>query len=141
MYSISTQQAKEIIEDSLQIKINDVFEDFHDVPLAAASLAQVHRAKIKSTSEKVVIKVLRPGIHRQVKRNVRVMKAGGFLVNLFYKESGRLKLKDVIHDYEKTIYKELDLKIEAANTTVTKKNFADSRSIIYSKSILGSDYG
>ena len=129
----STQQAKKIIEDSLQIKINDVFEEFDDVPLAAASLAQVHRAKIKSTSEKVVIKVLRPGIHRQVKRNVRVMKAGGFLVNLFYKESDRLKLKDVISDYEKTINKELDLKVEAANTTVTKKNFADSNLLFIPK--------
>ena len=122
----STQLAKEIIEKSLKIKIDDVFEDFQDVPLAAASLAQVHKAKLKSTSENVVIKVLRPNIHKQVHRNVRVMKAGGFLVNLFYKESDRLKLKDVIHDYEKTIFKELDLKVEAANTTVTKKNFSDS---------------
>ena len=122
----STQLAKEIIEKSLKIKIDDVFEDFQDVPLAAASLAQVHKAKLKGTSENVVIKVLRPNIHKQVHRNVRVMKAGGFLVNLFYKESDRLKLKNVIHDYEKTIFKELDLKVEAANTTVTKKNFSDS---------------
>ena len=128
----STKQAKEIIEESLKININDVFDEFEDEPLAAASLAQVHRAKLKSTSEKVVIKVLRPGIHKQVKRNVRVMKAGGFLVNLFYKESDRLKLKDVISDYEKTIYKELDLKVEAANTTVTKKNFSDSNLLFLS---------
>ena len=122
----STQVAKEIIEKSLKISIDDVFEEFQDVPLAAASLAQVHKAKLKGTSENVVIKVLRPNIHKQVQRNVRVMKAGGFLVNLFYKESDRLKLKDVIHDYEKTIFKELDLKVEAANTAVTKKNFSDS---------------
>ena len=67
----STKVAKEIIEKSLNIKIDDVFEEFEDKPLAAASLAQVHRAKLKSSSEKVVIKVLRPGIQKRVKRNVR----------------------------------------------------------------------
>ena len=121
-----TKSAKKIIENSLKININDVFKDFENTPLAAASLAQVHRAKIKNTSEKVVIKVLRPGIQKKVRRNIRVMRAGGFLVNLFYKESDRLRLKDVIDDYEKTIFKELDLKVEAANTSVTKKNFAGS---------------
>ena len=124
--SFPTHKAKQIIEDSLKIKIEDVFEDFEDEPLAAASLAQVHRARIKNTSEKVVVKVLRPGIHKKVRRNVRVMRAGGFLLKIFYKESERLRLKDVIDDYERTIFKELDLKVEAANTTVTKKNFDNS---------------
>ena len=82
--SFPTHKAKQIIEDSLKIKIEDVFEDFEDEPLAAASLAQVHRASIKNTSEKVVVKVLRPGIHKKVRRNVRVMRAGGFLLKIFY---------------------------------------------------------
>ena len=69
----ATNDAKKIIERSLNIKIDEVFKDFEDTPLAAASLAQVHKAKIKKTNEKVVIKVLRPGIHKRVKRNVRVM--------------------------------------------------------------------
>ena len=54
------------------------------------------------------------------------MRTAGFLINLLYKDSNRLNLNDVIDDYEKTIFRELDLKVEAANTTVTKKNFADS---------------
>ena len=117
----ATNDAKKIIERSLNIKIDEVFKDFEDTPLAAASLAQVHKAKIKKTNEKVVIKVLRPGIHKRVKRNVRVMRTAGFLINLLYKDSNRLNLNDVIDDYEKTIFRELDLKVEAANTTVTKK--------------------
>ena len=122
----STSAAKEIIENSLSIKIDEIFKDFEDTPLAAASLAQVHKAKLKKTNEKVVIKVLRPGIHKKVRRNVRVMRLAGFLVNFFYHDSNRLNLNHVINDYERTILRELDLKVEAANTTVTKKNFSDS---------------
>ena len=128
-----TNTAKEIIEKSLNIKIDEVFEDFEDMPLAAASLAQVHKAKIKKTNEKVVIKVLRPKIDKKVRRNVRLMRTTGFLVNLFYRDSNRLNLKNVIDDYEKTIYRELDLKVEAANTTLTKKNFADSELLFIPK--------
>ena len=122
----STKAAIDAIESGLNIKINEVFDEFEETPMAAASLAQVHKAKLRSSSEKVVIKVLRPGIHKQVIRNIRIMRVAGLLVNLFYQESHRLRLKDVIDDYERTILKELDLKVEAANTTVTKKNFADS---------------
>ena len=128
-----TNTAKEIIEKSLNIEIDEVFEDFEDMPLAAASLAQVHKAKIKKTNEKVVIKVLRPKIDKKVRRNVRLMRTTGFLVNLFYRDSNRLNLKNVIDDYEKTIYRELDLKVEAANTTLTKKNFADSELLFIPK--------
>ncbi len=128
-----TNTAKEIIEKSLNIKIDEVFEDFEDMPLAAASLAQVHKAKIKKTNEKVVIKVLRPKIDKKVRRNVRLMRTTGFLVNLFYRDSNRLNLKNVIDDYEKTIFRELDLKVEAANTTLTKKNFADSELLFIPK--------
>ncbi|MBD62861.1 MAG: 2-polyprenylphenol hydroxylase [Gammaproteobacteria bacterium] len=128
-----TNTAKQIIEKSLNIKIDEVFEGFEDMPLAAASLAQVHKAKIKKTNEKVVIKVLRPKIDKKVRRNVRVMRTAGFLVNLFYRDSNRLNLKNVIDDYEKTIYRELDLKVEAANTTLTKKNFAYSELLFIPK--------
>ena len=122
----SSNTARKIIEESLRISLDDVFEDFEDEPLAAASLAQVHKARLRKSSELVVIKVLRPGIQKKVRRNIGVMKVAGFFINLLYKESQRLKLNAVIADYERTILKELDLKVEAANTSVTRKNFANS---------------
>jgi ubiquinone biosynthesis protein len=121
-----SSEVKKIIEGSLDIKLGDVFKNFEDAPLAAASLAQVHRAQLISSSEEVVIKVLRPGIHKKVSRNIGVIKIVGLMINLFYGESHRLKLKEVISDYERTIKQELDLKVEAANTSTTRKNFLDS---------------
>ena len=118
--------ARRIIENSLNISLEDVFKNFEETPLAAASLAQVHRAQLINSSEQIVIKVLRPGIHQKVHRNIGVIKIAGSLVNMFYKESHRLKLKEVIGDYERTIKQELDLKVEAANTSTTRKNFSDS---------------
>ena len=118
--------ARRIIENSLNIRLEDVFKNFEETPLAAASLAQVHRAQLIDSSEQIVIKVLRPGIHQKVHRNIGVIKVAGSLVNMFYKESHRLKLKEVISDYERTIKQELDLKVEAANTSTTRKNFNGS---------------
>jgi ubiquinone biosynthesis protein len=62
-----------------------------------------------------------------VARNVRLLKGAASLFNILYKDSDRLKPKEVIRDYEETIYKELDLKLEAANTNLTRKNFLNSK--------------
>ena len=121
--------ARKIIEKELGGKIDEFYDDFDNKPIAAASLAQVHTAKIKNTDKEVVIKILRPDIRKKVARNVRLLKGAASLFNILYKDSDRLKPKEVIRDYEETIYKELDLKLEAANTNLTRKNFLNSKSI------------
>ena len=116
---------KKIVESELGNSIENIFDTFEETPLAAASLAQVHAAKLKNGNE-VVIKVLRPNIEKSVKKNLRLLKAAARIFSYIYKDSFRLKLNEVIRDYETTILKELDLKLEASNTNLTRKNFLDS---------------
>ena len=113
---------KQIVEKELGDSIENIFESFDEKPLAAASLAQVHTAKLKNGTE-VVIKVLRPNIRRKVKKNLRLLKASAKVFSYLYKDSYRLKPNEVIRDYETTILKELDLRLEASNTNLTRKNF------------------
>ena len=116
---------KKIVESELGNSIENIFDTFEETPLAAASLAQVHAAKLKNGNE-VVIKVLRPNIEKSVKKNLRLLKAAARIFSYIYKDSFRLKPNEVIRDYETTILKELDLKLEASNTNLTRKNFLDS---------------
>ena len=94
--------------------------------MAAASLAQVHSATLKNGNE-VVIKVLRPNIEKRVKRNLRLLKSAAKIFTYIYKDSYRLKPNEVVRDYESTILKELDLRLEASNTNLTRKNFLGSK--------------
>ena len=119
---------KQIVEKELGDSIENIFESFDEKPLAAASLAQVHTAKLKNGTE-VVIKVLRPNIRRKVKKNLRLLKASAKVFSYLYKDSYRLKPNEVIRDYESTILKELDLRLEASNTNLTRKNFLHSNEL------------
>ena len=119
---------KKIVESELGDSIENIFLSFDDKPLAAASLAQVHSAVLKNGKE-VVIKVLRPNIEKNVKKNLRLLKAAARIFSYLYKDSYRLKPNEVIRDYESTILKELDLKLEASNTNLTRKNFLNSKEL------------
>ena len=119
---------KKIVERELGDSIENLFDEFDETPLAAASLAQVHSAKLKNGKE-IVIKTLRPDIEKRVKRNLRLLKAAAKFSTYIYSESDRLKPLEVVRDYEKTILRELDLKLEAANTNLTRKNFFEAEEL------------
>ena len=124
----SVKELKKIVEKELGNSINDLFDDFNEVPMAAASLAQVHSAKLKD-GKKIVVKVLRPNIEKEVKKNLRLLKSAAKVCTYLYSESDRIRPVEVVKDYENTILRELDLRLEAANTNLTRKNFAGSEEL------------
>lgn len=118
-------QFRNLVEQGLGGKVEDLFASFEVDPLASASLAQVHGAVLLS-GESVVIKVIRPDIHRTIRRDILLLKALAALVSKLGADGSRLHAPEVIGDYEFIIENELDLRHEAANSQKLHDNFADN---------------
>ena len=114
-----------LIEESLGGKISDTFTEFDIQPLASASIAQVHEAKLSSGLE-VVIKVIRPNIEKTIAADIALMQMGARWVDAYIPNGYRLRPVELVEDYRSTILDELDLKREAANTSQLRRNFLES---------------
>ncbi len=115
-------QAREMIERAWGCPIAEVLDDFSDSPLASASIAQVHTGRLKD-GRHVIVKVLRPGIERIIRRDIALMYSFARLAHRASKEVRRLRPIEVVAEYEKTIYGELDLQREAANASQLRRNW------------------
>ncbi len=121
----SGAQARKLIEKSYGHPIEDVLDGFEETPMASASIAQVHAARLKD-GRKVVVKVLRPDIERIIRRDVGLLYIIAGLANRYWKDGKRLRPIEVVRDYEKTILDELDLQREAANAAQLRRNWEGS---------------
>ncbi len=124
----SSETAVQTIEESLDGSVDELFADFEIEALASASIAQVHAAVLHS-GEQVIVKVLRPGIKTTIDRDLSLMFMLADLAASFWSESKRLKPREVVSEYEKTIYDELDMQREAANAAQLRRNFEDSNEL------------
>ena len=118
-------QARAIIDKALGSPVGEVFAEFSEKPLASASIAQVHAARLQDGRE-VVVKVLRPGIDKTIRRDVDLLFTIARLARRYSSEARRLRPVEVVQEYEKTIFDELDLLREAANASQLRRNFLDS---------------
>lgn len=126
----SGEQAKANIESALGISdISHLFSEFEIEPIASASIAQVHGAKLKETQSDVVIKVIRPGIEQTIKADIALMQTLAELMQAILPDGKRLKPIEVVEEYRKTIFDELDLMREAANGIQLRQNFLDSEEL------------
>lgn len=144
--------AREIVERAYGKRVDEVFASFDETPLAAASIAQVHVARLYTAptvatpaaaptqhstidpdtnagaleGKEVIVKVLRPGMREVIQRDLEVLYALAGLADRYWSEGRRLRPLEVVAEYEKTILDELDLMREAANAAQLKRNFAGS---------------
>ena len=118
-------QSLALIEAQLGAKVGEVFARFDAQPLASASVAQVHGAQLKS-GEEVVVKVIRPGLKPIIKQDLAWLFLLAKIAEKASSDARRLRPVEVVSDYEKTIYDELDLLREAANASQLRRNFEGS---------------
>ncbi len=120
--------AKQQIETSLNDSVDVLFKSFELEPIASASIAQVHGAVLHDDTQ-VVVKVLRPGIRETIGRDISLMYVLANMVSAVLHDGKRLRPKEVVAEYERTIYGELDLVAEATNAVVLRNNFKDSKEL------------
>jgi ubiquinone biosynthesis protein len=113
------------IERSLGAHPDQLFARFEWVPVASASIAQVHFAALQDGTQ-VAVKVLRPGMKKLIDEDVALMHLAADLINRLWKDAHRLKMKEVVGEFDKYLHDELDLMREAANAAQLRRNFADS---------------
>ncbi|HEV3251391.1 MAG TPA: ubiquinone biosynthesis regulatory protein kinase UbiB, partial [Puia sp.] len=121
----SGDQAKAMIEAACGRPITEIFAEFDTTPLASASVAQVHAAKLL-TGQEVVAKVLRPGINKRIVKDVDLLYAIANLATRYWKEAKRLRPSEVVAEFESCLKDELDLLREAASASQLRRNFLHS---------------
>ena len=122
----SSAIAIQTVEQQLGKPVSELFESFEPIAMASASVAQVHSAKLLNGDE-VVVKIIRPGITRKILADLKLLKA---LAEWFENSSEigrRIHPLQIVKDYQASLFNELDLRIEAANTTQLKRNFENSK--------------
>jgi ubiquinone biosynthesis protein len=112
---------KRTVEGQLKCKISEAFSEFAPTPVAAASIAQVHRARTLA-GELVAVKVLRPGIERSFRNDLKLMSFIARFIEFWSKEARRLRFRDIVETMEKIVTAEMDLRMEAAASDQLREN-------------------
>ncbi|TXH68169.1 MAG: ubiquinone biosynthesis regulatory protein kinase UbiB [Lysobacteraceae bacterium] len=119
------EAARGIVEQVLGQDIREAFESFDTTPLASASIAQVHAARLPGGRE-VVVKVLRPDIEKQISGDIALLTSIASLVDRTHPNADKIRPREVVREIETTLAAELDLQREGANASVIRRFWKDS---------------
>ncbi len=128
--------ARAIIEQELERPLEQMFSEFDPVPLASASVAQVHTARLLPAADgtpglEVVVKVLRPGVEAIIQSDIELLHTLAAMAQRFSSVARRLRPREVVAEYEKVLLDELDLMREGANCALLRRNWLASELIYH----------
>ena len=141
------EEIRAVLEKALKRPLGDVFQSLEAESMAAASVAQVHTARLKS-GEKVAVKVIRPGIEKKIREDIRLMYYFAEKLEKKFEVGRKIGFVNLAREFERTIFKELDMLTEAGHMERFSGYFADSSELYIprvhwaytSKSILVMEY-
>ena len=123
-------QAREMVELALERSIEEAYASFDTTPLASASIAQVHAATMHPGDGRgprdVVVKVLRPGIRRQIAADIALLSSIAGIVERTHPAADKIRPREIVAEIEATLSGELDLQREAANASLLRRNWLGS---------------
>jgi ubiquinone biosynthesis protein len=120
--------AQAAVELALKAPIAALYQSFDLAPLASASIAQVHAARLHDGSD-VVVKILRPRIEQRIEADIQLLRALGTLAQRWHPAADNVRPLDVVAEIESTLRNELDLQREGANASLLRRNFADGQDL------------
>lgn len=122
-----TAIAREIFTSEVGLEIDEVFEEFNNIPIAAASIGQVYEATLKS-GEEVIVKIQRPNIEETIKSDIEILQSGITALKDLNKDIG-LDLSKIVEEFQTQLLRELDYNFEAINAIKFRNIFKDSREV------------
>ena len=127
---------KRVVETELKKPLERIFHDFEAQPAAAASVGQVHVATLFS-GEKVAVKIIRPGIDKKIREDIRLMYFLATRIEKIFEVGRILGVVNLVKEFERVIFRELDMLIEAGSIEKFAFNFKDVEEIYIPEGLLG----
>jgi ubiquinone biosynthesis protein len=129
---VSFSDIKRVIQQELKRPLNEIFAEFSSESMAAASVAQVHLAKLFS-GEQIAVKVVRPNIDKEIRKDIRLMYTVANRVEKSFEIGRVIGAVNLVKEFERIIFKELDMLIEAGSIEKFAANFKNSDEIYIPK--------
>jgi len=126
--SLPFSEIQPVLEEELKKPVGHIFKEFHTESIAAASVSQVHAAWL-FTGEKVAVKVIRSGIRKIIEQDIRLMYSLSAMIENNFAIGRAVGVTNIVMEFERTIFNELDMFIEAGNIDRFGENFKDSSEI------------